>query len=650
MNSQTRFSLLLFFSVILVSSQTAAQDTIIDLTRVDFTQPRLYALSGKWEFYWNQLLTPEDFKSWDHQKETLRVPGGWNRQANYPALGIATYRIKIKLSNHNNGLAIYFPIINSAARIFINGEKVAETGVVSTNEKLYLPKLSSTIVEVPAHQSEFELVVQCANYTYFSGGISGTPEIGKVTHLLSQLNQSQGIENFFAGSLIAMWIYQLILFFLFHRGKPYLWLSMICLGVALRALIVHGGSFLLPNLYPSVSWETWKKIEFESVYSMASFFPLYVFHLFREDAPRWPIKFFIATSTLLCVTVLLTPQYIYGRLLEVSHIALLLSFIYAIYSVGKAWKNGNKDARTIFFGVLASFPFILAEILKNSAYSPFNVQFMYLVEMGVLMFLLFQVYLLANHYAKSYKNLEALNLNLEKMVEERSGELITANRVKDRLLSVVSHDIKSPLNSLRGILHIYNKGAISKEEFTNYSKRIEDDLGKTGLLVDNILYWTTSQLKGLEVKSEKLDLKDLLIENIELFRTIADNKKVSIQNNLSEHHVVKFDRDILNLTLRNLISNAIKFSHEGGEIIIHAVHTNEASAIQIIDYGVGMSDEMLRSLEYDETTLSTAGTSNEKGTGLGLSFCREYLQKAGAELKIDSMQGKGSTFTISIPK
>jgi len=648
-NCRARFFILFFFNITFFSSLTA-QDTIIDLTKIDFTQPRLYTIAGKWEFYWNQLLTPEDFKLSNHQKETLWVPGGWNRQSSYPALGIATYRVKIKLPDHSNELAIYFSIINSAAKIFINGEKVAETGVVNADKKLYHPKLNATIVEVPGHQSEFELIVQCANYTYFSGGISGTPEIGKINPLLSQLNQTLGIENFFAGSLIAMWIYQLILFFLFHRGKPYLWLSMICLGVALRALIVHGGSFLLPNLYPSVSWETWKKIEFESVYSMASFFPLYVFHLFREDAPRWPIKFFIATSTLLCVTVLLTPQYVYGRLLEVSHIALLLSFIYAIYSVGKAWRNGNKDARTIFFGVLVSFPFIMAEILKNSAFSPFNIQFMYLVEMGVLIFLLFQVYLLANHYAKSYKNLETLNLNLEKMVEERSGELITANRVKDRLLSVVSHDIKSPLNSLRGILHIYNKGAISKEEFTNYSKRIEDDLGKTGLLVDNILYWTASQLKGLEVKLEKLDLKDLLKENIELFRTIADNKRVSIQNNLSEHHVVKFDRDILNLTLRNLISNAIKFSNEGGEIIIHAVDTDEASAIQIVDYGVGMSAETLKSLQYNETTLSAAGTSDEKGTGLGLSFCREYLQKAGAELKIDSTQGKGSTFTISIPK
>lgn len=643
-----RFWILFLFPVCFNTSVAAAQDAYLDLTNADFSRPGLYAISGRWEFYWNQLLSPQDFKGNQLPKEMLTVPGAWNRQTSHPALGFATYRVKLKILDHSGGLVIHFPVINSAARIFINGERVAETGVASADEKNYRPKLSATTVEVPAHQGEIELIIQCANYTYFTGGISGSPEIGQINHLLSQLNQTQGIENFFAGSLIAMWIYQLILYFLFDRGKPYLWLSMICLGVALRALIVHGGSFLLPNLFPFVSWEIWKKIEFGSVYAMASFFPLYIFHLFREVAPRWPIRVFIGISSLLCLAVLFTPQYSYGQLLEVSHIALLLSFIYAIYSVGKAWKTGSKDARTIFFGVLASFPFILAEILKNSILSPINFQSMYLVEMGVLMFLLFQVYLLANHYAKSYKNLEALNLNLERMVEERSGELITANRVKDRLLSVMSHDIKSPLNSLRGILHIYNKGALSSEEFTSYSKRIEDDLGKTGLLVDNILYWTASQLKGLEVKFEPLDIKGMVKENLELYKSLADSKKIAIRNEVTDSNVINFDRDILNLTLRNLISNAIKFSFEGGEINVHVADTKDTLAIQIIDYGVGMSPEQLRTLQGNEATTSTMGTNDERGNGLGLSFCREYLRKAGAELQIDSAQGKGSTFTIAI--
>jgi signal transduction histidine kinase len=268
----------------------------------------------------------------------------------------------------------------------------------------------------------------------------------------------------------------------------------------------------------------------------------------------------------------------------------------------------------------------------------------------VLVFLLFQVYLLANHFANSFKNLERLNQSLEKMVDERTQQLTTANKVKERLLSIVSHDIKSPLNSLRGILNIYNQGIITAEEFKYYSKRIEDDLAKTSLLVDNILSWTANQLRGAKPKFERIDLKEIVNENIELFETIASAKKLSIKNELSKNHWVSFDRNILNLTLRNLISNAIKFSHEGEDIIIHGELTDKASLIRVIDFGVGMNNDILKTLLGSQATKSSEGTNNERGTGLGLSFCREYLQMAGGELEIDSAPGKGSTLTISIPQ
>ncbi|HEV8511910.1 MAG TPA: HAMP domain-containing sensor histidine kinase, partial [Cyclobacteriaceae bacterium] len=148
----------------------------------------------------------------------------------------------------------------------------------------------------------------------------------------------------------------------------------------------------------------------------------------------------------------------------------------------------------------------------------------------------------------------------------------------------------------------------------------------------------------------KIDLHDIVKENIELFETIATAKKLLIKNEVVKDHWVNFDRNILNLTLRNLISNAIKFSHEGGDIIIHGELAEKSSLIKVIDFGVGMSKDVLKTLQGLQTAKSAEGTNNEKGTGLGLSFCREYLQKAGGELAIDSTHGKGSTLTISVPQ
>jgi signal transduction histidine kinase len=405
---------------------------------------------------------------------------------------------------------------------------------------------------------------------------------------------------------------------------------------------VHGGSFLLPNLIPEVDWEYWKKIEFGSIYGIVALFPLYVYHLFIGHAPKKPIYVFTTLAALMVATVMVTPQHIYGQLLDVCHIALLFSFIYAVYAITRAWRSGNEDARIILFGVLTSFPFILGEILQNTALLSVNINFRYLVEMGVLVFLLFQVYLLANHYAKSYRN-------LEQMVEERTGELRTANTVKDKLLSVVSHDIKSPLNSLRGILQIYNKGAISKDEFNHFAEHIETDLNKTTILVENILYWTASQLKGVNVNPEPVNIYQLVEENIQLFETVAKNKKIALKHNAPKDLIIRADRNILNLVLRNLVANALKFSFEGGEVQVVITKLDHSIMLRVSDEGVGMDQAVLQNLSEPEQTITTTGTQSESGTGLGLGLCREYLQKAGGQLSIESVKGQGSTFSVVMP-
>ena len=636
----------LVFSFFLLMGSAVGQEAQVDVSGYTFKR-EVYSLSSKWEFYWGTLLEPKDFKTkLNRQAILINVPSAWSDEVKHASLGVATYRTKIKTGGIS-GLALYFPIINSAAKVWVDGNLTIETGKVSSDRNLYKPSLSSTLIELPT-ANEIEIVIQVSNYTDLQGGLVKFPHLGKVSVIMAQLSRRHGIENFFAGSLIAMFIYLSLLSFLHQNGKPFLWLSLICLGVALRSLILHGGSFLLPNLFPQVPWEIWKKIEFGSVYIISAFFPLYVYHLFKSTSPRWPIILFVSVATLLCICVVLTPEYVYSRILDVGHISLLMGFIYAIFSVTKAWRNGAPEARIIFMGVVASFPFILVEILKNSMLYSIQIDFKYLVELGVLVFLLFQVYLLSNQFAKAYKILEAMNQNLEQIITERTGELVTANRVKDQLLSVVSHDIKSPINSLQGLLKIYNNGGISQEEFKNYSKHIEGDLGKTGLLIDNILYWTASQLKGLEIKSERFDANNLMQQNVDLFSTIAASKGIMLKTS-NENCLVNFDRNILDLTLRNLLANAIKFSNEKSDIIIQSVKQGDTILIQVIDFGLGMSQELINALQNHDLYTTSLGTNNEKGTGMGLSFSMDFLKKAGGNLLIDSKIGEGSTFTIVIP-
>lgn len=636
------YTLLLLSASVTSFAQTVV-DGVADLRNEDFKGSTTVPLWGTWEFYWNQLLTPDDFPG-ATGRTFIQAPGSWHRQGNYPALGVATFRCRLLLPRGQGDLLVHFPVVNASARVWVDTAQVYEHGVVSATRDGYTPKLGSFMISLPGGREEVALTVQIANFSYYSGGLGNSPRVGTSSITVSRINQLNGVENFFAGSLIAMFIYQIILYFLYHRGKPYLWLGLICLGVALRSMIVHGGSFLLPTLFEDVDWEIWKKIEFGSVYAISSFFPLYVYHLFNRFAPRWPIVIFLSISAFLCGAVLFTPQYTYGRLLEICHIGLLLAFIYAVFVITRAWRNGDRDARTILWGVLVSFPFILLEILKNSRLYPIDISFMYLVELGVLVFLLFQVYLLSNHYAKAYRN-------LEKLVDERTGELVTANSVKDRLLSVMSHDIKSPLNSLRGILQLYNQGAISKDEFATYAQQIEGDLNKTQLLVDNILLWTSRQLKGVHVTHSEFVLSTVVEENAQLLETIAARKGISIKREVPANLMVRSDRNIINLVLRNLLTNAIKFSFEKGTVTVAVEEKPEVVVIRVCDEGTGMDQATLeRLLSPSSSSVSTSGTLREQGTGLGIGLCRDYLTHVGGELSIQSTRGRGSVFIVTLPR
>ncbi len=636
-------------------SQGQAPDTVfwtnglVDLSRYDFTQRDAARVKGGWAFYWKKLITPTSL-SQAGTPAWISGNSGWAVQPGLEGLGYGTYQLFIRLPHNHQGLSIYFPTINAASRIWLNGRWVASTGLVGETSETYRPELTTLLIPLPDKEETVELLIQVANFTHPNGGLSGYPRVDRTADLVEDLTRSNGIQNFFAGCLVALCLYQLILFFLYNKGRPFLWMSLICFGVAARSMVIHGGSLLLPNLFPAVPWEAWKKLEFGSVYAIVAFFPLYVYDLFPPFAPVKPLRVFVVIGILTTGLVLITTQVTFGLVLEIVHLCYLLTFIYAFYTIGKAWKTGERDARIILFGILASFPLILLEIMKNSALIALNIPSMYYVELGVLVFLLFQVYLLANHQAKSYKSLEAMNINLEGMVNERTQELRTANDVRDKLLSVISHDVRSPLNSLQGMLDLYNKGLVSPEEFTEFSRQVQSQLGNTGLLVENILVWTSSQLKGVEMQRQEFSLNEMIDRNIELFRSTAESKRIAITSLLTTPMTLTWEKNIVHLALRNLLANAIKFSHEGGTIEIGVAKEGKDIHVRVTDHGIGIDSATMEMILSSKRSTSRAGTSQETGAGIGLSLVRDYLIHAGGSLTAESMVGKGSTFTIIIPQ
>jgi signal transduction histidine kinase len=511
-------------------------------------------------------------------------------------------------------------------------------GVVGDREK-YHSRLSGLLLSVP-HTTEVELVVQVANYDYLTGGLVSGVWMGRTSEIRHTINIKSGLDTIFAGSLLAMFVYLTMMFLLYRRGYSFLFLALICLAVALRTVVIESGSVLLPQMFPTTGWEIWKKIEFFSVYGVVALFPLYVSSVFPTVSYKKLDWVFIAVAAFLCTAVLFTPQHVYGQLLDVAHIGLLGGFVYAVVVISKGLINKIQDARILLTGVVAAFPFILLEILKNTTLFNVYIPFTYLVEFGVLTFLVFQVYVLGNHYAKAYQS-------LEKLVDERTLELSQANKIKDKLLSIVSHDIKSPFNSLRGIVILFNQGFLKGEELGPVMKKIETQMGMTNLLIENVLWWVRNQMTGVSISKEPLMLCDLVNEHLRLYQNTAEEKNLQLINEINPELCVTADKQVLSLALRNLLSNAIKYSFHKAVITVSADQTDGHVLLSISDTGTGMSKATLsRLLQHEEVLNSQVGTGNEMGTGLGLMVSREYLLKMGSELKIESVEGKGSTFKI----
>ncbi len=233
-----------------------------------------------------------------------------------------------------------------------------------------------------------------------------------------------------------------------------------------------------------------------------------------------------------------------------------------------------------------------------------------------------------------------------------NNKLQKINHTKDKVFSVISHDLKSPFNSLIG----FSEVLMEELEERNYedAKHQAYLLNKTAndsfMLINNLLNWSRSQRESISFEPEELLLDEVVNSVLSIAESAAEEKNISIHKQYDENLTLMADQDLLNTILTNLITNAIKFTHVEGKVSIEAKKDGQNIRISIIDNGVGISDENLKKLFDLGESFSTRGTGNEKGTGLGLMVCKDFVELHGGTINIESTQGKGSRFTFSIPQ
>lgn len=243
------------------------------------------------------------------------------------------------------------------------------------------------------------------------------------------------------------------------------------------------------------------------------------------------------------------------------------------------------------------------------------------------------------------KNMEVTLKNSEKKLRE-------ANDAKDKFLSIIAHDIKTPFNAILGFSDLlreeYDK--YSEEERKDFIRNINEAAEVTLKLLDNLLQWSRSQAGKMEVRPQNIDIYIIVKDTLDFLRATAEKKLIQFNTQIFENCKAFADKNTITTVIRNLISNAIKFSYSGGQITIQNRQLEKFIEISVSDNGIGMSNNEVKRLFKLDEKFKKEGTAREQGTGLGLILCKEFVEKNGGWIWAESEPGKGSSFKFTLPK
>jgi len=261
------------------------------------------------------------------------------------------------------------------------------------------------------------------------------------------------------------------------------------------------------------------------------------------------------------------------------------------------------------------------------------------------------IYLKRNSSIKYTQELEEKNIKIElqnKAFQEQTKHLENVNNVKDKLFSIISHDLKDSLSSINGFIDLLKDGSLSRDEFDNLIPELSENANNASLLLFNLLNWSKSQMHSLEPKPTLFDVQEVFEEKVKLIEQRLDSKGIDLIDH-SLRDFVYADRSMIEIVIQNLLANAVKFCKSGDTITISNHISNGSCIISVADTGIGISKENIEKL-FKNNSFTTIGTKNEKGTGLGLSICKELVELNNGKIWVESNLNVGSTFYVQLPK
>jgi two-component system sensor histidine kinase/response regulator len=426
-----------------------------------------------------------------------------------------------------------------------------------------------------------------------------------------------------------------------------------------------------------------------SIFNQMNFFQLITGILIPVSYLFGQSKFSVASFFIACLPAILSLLVLCLNIFYKYEAEMITYFIFYPVITGLVYLNGMYSAAGLYFisyAILSVFflqeisqmlfsvslsmisYFILVVICKNYSYQleRANFYFYLLNQVIAIVFIFYGLFLIKKESAGYQISILAKNQDLNdqnlaiqkheeeieekaKLLEIQKAELIELNSLKNKLFSVIAHDLKSPMYALRNLFKSIQKHDLPAKDIKLMIPAVVNELNDTTGLMENLLQWAKTQMQDGPMVKQETDLSILAEETIRSLQLQAESKQIEIEYAAVPSCYAQTDKDMFKVVLRNLISNAIKFTSNRGRVTVTMIEAPDFVETAVQDTGVGISTESLEKIQ-EFNYYTTKGTASESGTGLGLLLCKEFLSRNGGQMTINSEIGKGSTFSFRIPK
>jgi Signal transduction histidine kinase len=621
---------------------------------------QFYGINGDVEFYWNKLLTPDDFtKSLQQKDGYLKIPGLWNGKVvngkRIDGNGYATIRFWLNLDRHQSyGLKI--KEFECAYRIWIDGKLKTECGKVGKSEKEMKPCWERREVYFYTWNTPTEVVIQVSNFQHWKGGPEDTMVLGKAIDIVELKHEVVGSNFFILGVFLVMVLYHLVLYLYRKKDKSSLIFSILCGIITIR--LITTGEKLIFWFFPHLDWLIAVKLEYLSYIFAGPVFLHFIEKIYPSLTSKIVLKVNYGLAILFGAGVLFLPSNYFTYTPIAYQFILLFEGLYIFYILISALYKRLENSFVLFLGYCFLFVILINDILFYNG----MVDTSFLMPLGLFVMVFSQAFVLSKKASVAFRDVEILseklrqyNKELEDIVEERTqaisfqkqeieaqanelrqvnDKLVKVDRLRNALTAMVVHDLKNPLNMV-----------------LNYSKdaRITSAGHQMLSLVQNILDVQKYENDKMMLNKHCVLIGTVVQKSLESVTYFAAQHGIGLVNKIPSNIKLDIDTDVVERIFTNLLTNALKYSFLNSEVVLSCTKEGNKVRFTITDKGPGIPMDK-RSLIFKKY-----GSYNEqmlgriKPTGLGLAFCKMAVEAHGGTIGFESELGKGTQMWFTLP-